>query len=155
MKKISPNYPFEYSFFDEVFDRAYHTEQRMVNIFSSFAFLAIIIACLGLFGLSTYAVEQRTKEIGIRKVVGASVPGIVILLSKEFTKWVLIANIFAWPAAYVFMKNWLQYFAYRINLGWQIFTLSAILALVIALITVSYQSIKAAVANPVESLHYE
>ncbi len=155
MKKFSPNYPFEYSFFDEVFDRAYHTEQRMVNIFSSFAFLAIIIACLGLFGLSTYAVEQRTKEIGIRKVVGASVPGIAILLSKQFTKWVLIANIFAWPAAYVFMKNWLQDFAYRINLGWHIFVMSAILALVIALITVSYQSIKAAVANPVESLRYE
>ena len=155
MKKFSPNYPFEYSFFDEVFDKAYHTEQRIMNIFSSFAFLAIIIACLGLFGLSTYAVEQRTKEIGIRKVVGASIPGIVILLSKEFTKWVLIANIIAWPAAYVFMKNWLQDFVYRINLGWQIFTLSAILALVISLITVSYQSIKAALANPIESLKYE
>ncbi len=155
MKKFSPNYPFNCSFFDEVFDRAYHTEQRMVNIFSSFAILAILIACLGLFGLTAFAVEQRTKEIGIRKVVGASVPGIAILLSKQFTKWVLIANIMAWPAAYFFMKNWLQDFAYRINLGWHIFVLSAILALVIALITVSYQSIKAAVANPVESLRYE
>ena len=99
--------------------------------------------------------EQRKKEISVRKVLGASVPGIVILLSKEFTKWVLIANIIAWSLAYFFMKKWLQDFAYRINLGWHIFVLSAMLALVIAIMTVSYQSIKAANANPVDSLKYE
>ncbi len=155
MKKFSPNYPFNYSFFDEVFDRAYHTEQRMVNIFSSFAILAILIACLGLFGLTAFAVEQRTKEIGIRKVVGASVPGIAILLSKQFTKWVLIANIMACPIAHYAMNKWLQNFAYRINIGWWTFLLAGAMALVIAILTVSYQAIRAATANPVEALRYE
>ncbi len=155
MKKFSPNYPFNYSFFDEVFDRAYHTEQRMVNIFSSFAILAILIACLGLFGLTAFAVEQRTKEIGIRKVVGASVPGIAILLSKQFTKWVLIANIMACPIAHYAMNKWLQNFAYRINIGWWTFLLAGAMTLVIAILTVSYQAIRAATANPVEALRYE
>jgi len=155
MKKFSSNYPFEYSFFDEVFDRAYHTEQRMVNIFSSFAFLAIIIACLGLFGLSTFAVEQRTKEIGIRKVVGASVPRVAMLLSKEFIRWVVLANLIAWPIAYFAMNKWLQNFVYRINQNLSLFMFAALIALVIAVLTVSMQSIKAAFAKPADSLKYE
>ena len=117
--------------------------------------LAIFIACLGLFGLASFVTEQRTKEIGIRKVVGASVTEIVMLLSKEFTKWVVLANFIAWPAAYFLMDNWLKNFAYRINLNISIFIYAGVIALAIALITVSYQAIKAATANPVNSLKYE
>jgi putative ABC transport system permease protein len=117
--------------------------------------LAIFISCLGLFGLAFYLTEQRTKEIGIRKVLGASVPKIVTMLSKEFTKWVLIANIIAWPVAYYFMDKWLQNFAYRTGLKIGTFLLSGTLAFMIALLTVSYQTIKAASANPVDSLRYE
>lgn len=155
MKKFSPNYPFDYSFFDEVFERAYHTEQRVVNIFSSFSVLAILVACLGLLGLASFAAGQRTKEIGIRKIMGASVSGLFLLLSKEFLKWILLSNIIAWPLAYFAMNKWLQNFAYRMNLNVWIFILSGLAALAIALLTVSYQSIKAAMANPVESLRYE
>ncbi|MFC2088090.1 ABC transporter permease [Calditrichota bacterium] len=155
LKKHSPHYPFEYSFFDEVFDRAYHTEQRMVQIFSSFAILAISIACLGLFGLTAFAAEQRKKEIGVRKVMGASVSGIVTLLSKEIVKWILIANLIAWPVAYYFINKWLLGFAYRIELTPGMFLLAGILALVIALVTISFQAVKTAIANPVESLKYE
>ncbi len=155
MNKFSPGYPFDYSFFDELFDKAYHTEQRMVTIFSSFAVLAIMIACLGLFGLTAFAAEQRTKEIGIRKVVGASVSRITLLLSKEFIRWVVLANFIAWPIAYFAMNKWLQNFSYRITIEWWIFVLAGGLALVIALLTVSAQAIKAALANPVESLMYE
>ena len=124
----------------------------MVGIFSS---LAIFVACLGLFGLISFSAEQRTKEIGIRKVLGASISGIVLLISKEFTRWVLAANIIAWPVAYFVMNKWLQNFAYRARIGIEYFVLSALLAFVIALITVSYQSVKAAMANPVDSIKYE
>jgi putative ABC transport system permease protein len=154
-EKFSPSYPFSYGFLTDDYDQLYGSEQRLAAIIKYCTILTIMISCLGLFGLASFMTAQRTKEIGVRKVLGASVPGIAILLSKQFTKWVLIANIIAWPAAYLFMKNWLLDFAYRINLGWHIFVLSAILVLVIALITVSYQSIKAALANPVESLRYE
>ena len=116
---------------------------------------AAFIACLGLFGLASFMAERRTKEIGIRKVLGAKVAGIVLLLSKEFALWVVIANIISWPLAYFISNKWLQGFAYRINLGWEIFIFSTVLALVIAVLTVSYQAVKAAVANPVESLRYE
>ncbi len=155
MKKFSPQYPFEYQFFDEIFDQTYHTEKRTQQMLSVFAMIAILIACFGLFGLTAFTTEQRTKEIGIRKVLGATVPKIVALLTWEFTKWILVANIFALPIAYFAMHKWLQNFVYRINIGIWIFILSASLALIIALLTVSYQSIKAAVANPVESLRYE
>ena len=155
MKKFSPNYPFEYSFFDDVFERAYHTEQRMGGMFSSVAFLAIIIACLGLFGLATFAAAQRTKEIGIRKILGASEAEIILLFSKDFMYWVLLANIFAWPAAYFAMNKWLQNFVYRIDIGMGPFILSGALALSVALVTVSFQTIKAASANPIDSLRYE
>jgi putative ABC transport system permease protein len=155
MKKFSPSFPFSYSFFDEVFERAYFTEQRMGRIFGAFAILGIFIACLGLFGLTTFAAEQRTKEIGIRKVLGASESKIFLLLSKEFMRWVLLANLIAWPVAYFAMNKWLQNFAYRIQIGIVAFLISGGTALLIAYLTVSYQSIKSARANPVESLRYE
>ena len=133
----------------------YKSEQRLGKIFPYFAFLAIFISCLGLFALASFMAEQRTKEIGVRKILGASVVSIILLLSKEFSKWVPLANLFAWPVAYYVMKKWLDNFAYRSNLGIEIFFLSGLLALGIALLTVSYQSIKAATANPVDSLRYE
>ncbi len=155
MKKFSPIFPFSYSFFDEVIERAYFTEQRMSRAFGAFALLAVFIACLGLFGLSAFAAEQRTKEIGIRKVLGASVSAITYLLSWEFSKWVIISNLVSWPIAYIIMYRWLQNFAYRIDLGIGSFILSSLAALCIALLTVSFQTIKAATANPVDSLRYE
>jgi len=147
--------PFRYYFFDDVLSGFYKTERWIGNIFRLFTGLAIFIACLGLFGLVSFTAEQRTKEIGIRKVFGASVKGIVILISKEFIKWVLIANIIAWPIAYFIMSKWLQNFAYRINLSVGIFIFSGLTALCIALFTVAYQSVKAATSNPVDSLRYE
>ncbi len=147
--------PFEYSFLDERFDELYRADERLGRIFGGFAALAIIIACLGLFGLATFAVEQRTKEIGIRKVLGASVPGIVALLSKDFLKLVLLALVIASPAAYFLMNRWLEDFAYRIEIGPGIFLLAGAAALLIALATVSYQAIKAALSDPVKSLRYE
>lgn len=154
-REFNASAPFDYHFLDEDFGNLYRSETRMQAIFSYFAILAIIISCLGLFGLASYIAERRTKEIGIRKVLGASVHGVTILLSKEFINWVLLANIIAWPIAYYFMNNWLQDFAYRINLTIWPFLLSGLIAVLIAIATVSYQSIKAALANPVKSLKYE
>jgi putative ABC transport system permease protein len=154
-KKFAPNCPFEYYFLDEAIDNLYSTEQRLGKIFRYFAFLAIFISCLGLFGLASFTIEQRNKEIGIRKILGATVPNILFLLTKDFAKWVLVANIIAWPVAYYAMYRWLQNFAYRTNIGISTFILSATLALFIALVTVSYQSIKTALANPIEALRYE
>jgi putative ABC transport system permease protein len=154
-KKFAPSYPFSYSFFDEVFERAYFTEQRMGRVFGAFAGLAIFIACLGLFGLSAFAAEQRTKEMGIRKVLGASESKIFLLLSREFIRWVLLANLIAWPIAYLAMNKWLQNFAYRIQIGIVAFLISGGTALSIAYLTVSYQSIRSARANPADSLRYE
>jgi putative ABC transport system permease protein len=125
------------------------------QIFLVFSVLAVCIACLGLFGLTAFTVSQRTKEIGIRKVHGASIPSIILMLSKDFTKWVLLAIIIACPIAYLAMTRWLQNFAYRTQLGWSAFVISGLLAIVIAILTVSYQSIKAARANPIDSLRYE
>ena len=150
-----PSQPYEFNFLDEVFNSQYKTDQQFGKVFSLFTFLAIIISCLGLLGLASYTNLQRTKEIGIRKVLGASVSGIVSMLSLEFTKWVLIANIIAWPVAYYFMNKWLQDFAYRIDISWWMFVLSGGIALIIALATVSIQAVKAAIANPIESLRYE
>ncbi len=155
MKRFSPGFHFAYKFFDEVFARAYVTEQRMGKIFRSFAVLAIIIACLGLFGLAAFAAEQRTKEIGIRKVLGASVSKIILLLSREFIRWVLLANIIAWPIAYLAMSRWLQNFAYRTHLGIAVFLISGAAALLIASLAVSYQALKSAQADPVGSLRHE
>jgi len=155
MKRFSPNYPFEYQFFDDVFEKVYKSEQRIGSIFSVFAMLTIFIACMGLFGLAVFSTERRTKEIGIRKVLGASVSGIILMLSKEFTKWVLAANIIAWPVAYFTMNRWLQNFAYRTDIRFWIFVFSTVIAFSIALFTVSFQAIKAARSNPAEVLRLE
>jgi len=154
-KQLFPGKLFEFSFLDADFNRLYQREEQAAKIFSIFTSLGIFIACLGLFGLAAFTVQQRTKEIGIRKVLGASISNIMFMLSREFVKWVLISNIIAWPVAYFGINLILQNFAYRINVGFMPFIISAVLALVIAILTVSYQSIKAAVANPVESLRYE
>ena len=153
--KYAGNQAFEYAFFNDDFAKLYTSEQRTGQIFSIFSILAIFIACLGLLGLAAYTAEQRTKEIGIRKVLGASIPEIIYMLTKEFTKWVLIANLVAWPLAYYFMNGWLENFAYRINFNIWVFILSGVSALLIAVVTVSYQAIRAAIANPIESLRYE
>jgi putative ABC transport system permease protein len=154
-KFVSPNSPFRYDFLDEQIANWYRTEQRVEKIFGYFTGLTLFIACLGMFGLASYTTERRTKEIGIRKILGASVLGIMILLTREFARWVVLANLLAWPAAYIISKRWLQGFAYRIDLGWEVFVLSALTALAISVLTVSYQAAKSAVANPVESLRYE
>ena len=152
---LQPSFPFEYSFLDETFDRQYRIEKKLSQVFTYFTFLAIFIACLGLFGLASFTAEQRTKEIGIRKALGASVSEIIWLLSKEFIRWVLLANLIAWPLAYLAMNKWLQNFAYRINIGVGTFALSALSALLIALLAVGFQAIRAARANPVDTLRYE
>jgi putative ABC transport system permease protein len=139
--EFAPQMPFEYSFLDQDYD--------------NFSFLAIFIACLGLFGLASFIADQKTKEIGIRKVLGASVAKIVKNLNKSFLKWVLIANLMAWPIAWFAMNRWLENFAYRIGLSWWMFVLAAALAVCIALLTVSLQTVKAALKNPIDSLRYE
>ncbi|MFQ5630395.1 MAG: FtsX-like permease family protein, partial [bacterium] len=154
-KKVAPHAPFEFYFFDEDVQEQYLADERWANIVRNAATLAVIIACLGLFGLAALAATQRTKEIGIRKVLGATVANVVTLLSKDFVKLVLLANLIAWPVAWYAMNRWLENFAYRIEIGWWVFALAGGLALVIALLTVSTQAIRAALANPVESLRYE
>jgi putative ABC transport system permease protein len=154
-KTMAPGMPFNYQFLDEAFDNMYRAEQRIGKVALSFAILAIFIACLGLFGLATYMAEQRTKEIGVRKVLGASVSNIVSMLSKDFAKLVLVAAIIAFPVAWWAMNKWLQDFAYRINIGWWIFIVAAAITLLIALCTVIFQAVKAAIANPVKSLRTE
>jgi putative ABC transport system permease protein len=154
-KAIAPSQPFDYSFMDEDFNKLYTTEQRTGQIFITFAVLAILIACLGLFGLVTYAAEQRIKEIGIRKVLGANVANVVGMISKDFLKLILISAAIAFPLAWFAMNKWLQDFAYRINISWWIFFVAGLLAVTIALATISFQAIKAAIANPVKSLRTE
>ncbi|MBS1745246.1 MAG: ABC transporter permease [Bacteroidetes bacterium] len=144
--------PFTYSFMDDLFNKTYSAEQKTGTILNIFSILIILVACLGLFGLVTYTAEQRTKEIGIRKVLGASVSQVTQMLSKEFLKLVLIASLIAFPVAWWAMKLWLQSFAYRINISWWVFVVAGLIAMLIALITVSFQTIKAAMANPVKSL---
>ncbi|MFC2163549.1 ABC transporter permease, partial [Acidobacteriota bacterium] len=154
-QKYSGGQAFEYEFFDDHFAEIYSSEQKTGKVFFSFSLLAILIASLGLFGLTAFITQQKTKEIGIRKVLGASISGIIFLFMKQFTRWVLVANIIAWPLAYIAMNKWLQNFAYRTSIGVGIFVLSAFLALCIALLTVSFQSIRAAISNPLDSLRYE
>jgi putative ABC transport system permease protein len=152
---MAPSQPFDYSFMDEDFIKLYRAEQRTGQIFITFAIIAIVIACLGLFGLITYAAEQRVKEIGIRKVLGASVANVAGMLSKDFLLMVLISSAVALPLAWWGMHKWLQDFAYRVSIGWWVFAFAGILALLIALVTVGFQAIKAALANPVKSLRTE
>ncbi len=152
---FAPNSLFKFSFLDDNLNTLYQAESRMSAIFKAFAVFTMLISCLGLFGLSVYSAEQRTKEIGIRKVLGASVASIVTLLSSDFLKLVLLANVIAWPLAAWAMHRWLQDFAYRIDLGWGVFALAGVMALLVAFFTVSFQAVKAAVANPVNSLRSE
>ncbi len=154
-KKFLPDTPFEYTFLDENFDNLYQAEQRQATIFTTFAFIAIFIACLGLFGLSAFAISQRVKEIGIRKVLGASVQSLVTLLSKDFLILVGIAAVISFPIAWYAMHSWLQDFAYRVTISWWLFIMAAIIAAVIAIATISIQAIKAAYSNPVKSLRSE
>jgi len=154
-QQFNQTIPFSFYFFDDIFDRFYRDEIQTRQIISLFTFLGLFVSCLGLFGLATFIAEQRTKEIGIRKVLGASVSKIIIMISREFVMWILCANILAWPIAYFFMNKWLQNFAYKISLGLPIFLLAGLIVLFIALVTVSYQSVRAATANPVKSLKYE
>jgi putative ABC transport system permease protein len=154
-RSMAPGMPFSYQFMDEAFDNMYRVEQRTGKLGLTLAVIAILIACLGLFGLATYTAEQRIKEIGVRKVLGATISGIVSMLSKDFMKLVLIASALAIPFAWWIMSKWLQDFAFRITIGWWIFITAGVIALVIALVTVSSQAIKAALANPVKSLRTE
>ncbi len=154
-QELVPSQAFEYSFLDEDFGRLYKVEMRLGKIFSIVTALAIFIACLGLFGLAAFMAEQRTKEVGVRKVLGATVLNIVFMLSTEFSKWVLLANIIAWPVAYYAMNRWLQDFAYRTGIKAWVFPLAAIMAFGIALLATSFQAVKAALANPTETLRYE
>ena len=153
--KHNPGYPFEYLFLNEELNRLYISDKRTAKVFQTFMVLALFISSLGLFGLASYMAAQRTKEIGIRKILGASITGIFVLQLKEFAKWVLLANAIAWPLGYLVMDRWLKNFAYRTDIALWIFLASGILGFVIAVITVSYQSLKASFANPVDSLKYE
>jgi putative ABC transport system permease protein len=153
--KHNPGYPFEYNFLDEDFDKQFRSEMLVSKLSSLFAVITIVISCLGLFGLAAYTAERRTKEIGIRKVLGATVQNVISLLSKDFVKLVLIAVIIASPVAWYIMSQWLQDYAYRINIQWWVFVVAGSAALLIALFTVSFQAIKAAIANPVKSLRAE
>jgi putative ABC transport system permease protein len=152
---MNPGQTFNYSFLDADFNKIYSADQRTGKLFVTFAVFAIFIACLGLFGLVTYAAEQRIKEIGVRKVLGASIREIVAMISKDFIKLVLIAFVTAFPVSWLMMNKWLQSFAYRINISWWVFALAGVLTVAIAFITVSFQAIKAAMANPVNSLRSE
>ena len=154
-KQFEKVYPFDYVFLDEQLDKFYQSDRQLLNVLSIFAAIAVCIACMGLFGLSMFTTRQRTKEIGIRKVLGASIPGVTALLSKDFIKLVLLAAIVAFPLAWLLMNKWLENFAYRVEISWWVFAVAGIGTLLIALITVSSQAIKAAWTNPVKSLRTE
>jgi putative ABC transport system permease protein len=154
-RRLFPGQAYEFFFLDDDFDRQYRAEEQLNRIFTLFTGLGILIACLGLFGVVAFLAEQRTKEIGVRKVLGATVTNIVTLLIKEFIFLVVLAGVIATPIAWVAMQRWLQNFAYRIDLEWWIFLGASLIALTIALGTISFQAIKAAVADPVKSLRYE
>jgi len=154
-RAMVPSYPLDYAFLDESFERLHDAERRMSEMFSVFAFLAIAVACLGLFGLAAYTAERKTKEIGVRKVLGASAWSVYALLAREFLRWVVLANLVAWPLAYLVMSRWLRNFAFRVEIGWTVFPAAAAAALLIAALTVGSQTWRAARANPVDSLRYE
>ncbi len=153
--KIAPDSPFEYYFLDQDFNRQYQLDEKWGRIITYATVFAILISVIGLFGVTTLTLSRRTKEIGIRKVLGATVSGIIVNINKEFAYLVLIANLLAWPVAYFVMDRWLQTFAYRVNLGLSSFVLAAAISLVIAMLTISTQAFRAATANPVDSLRYE
>jgi putative ABC transport system permease protein len=154
-ERFSPEFPFLFSFLDERIDRVYKSEQRLGKSFDIFTIIALVIASMGLIGLAAFITEQKKKEISVRKILGADFRNIILLLAGEYMKCVAVAVLVAWPVSYILMKSWLNNFAYRTNFGVEIFILSGLLALIFTLMTVGYQSIKAAVANPVDSLRYE
>jgi len=154
-KRVFPEQPFEVHFLDQAYDRLYQNDERIGSLFHGFTRLAVFVSCLGLLGLAAFAAEQRTKEIGIRKVLGSSVMGIILLLTREFMKWILVANVIAWPMAWFAMNRWLENFAYRIRIRIDYFILAGCIAFLTAFLTVLFQSIRAARANPVDSLKYE
>ncbi len=153
--KFTSNDPIQYFFLDEEFNNIYQEEKRTSKLSLGFAVLAIFIACLGLYGLTSFAAEKKTREIGIRKVMGASVSKIIVLFLREITGLIVISTLIAWPVAYFIMKNWLQNFYYRIDLSFIEFLLSFLIALTISFITVSYTVYSAAIRNPVKALQYE
>jgi putative ABC transport system permease protein len=153
--KLDPGEPFTYSFMDEDFQRNYSSDQRLSGIVNCFTFIAIFISCLGLFGLTSFSAEQRSKEISIRKVLGARVAGLVVLLSKDFLKLVIIAIVVASPIAWVVMHKWLQGFTDRVPVGWDVFSYTALGVLVMAFLTISLQVVRAAMANPIGHLKNE
>ncbi|HVW99417.1 MAG TPA: FtsX-like permease family protein, partial [Candidatus Babeliaceae bacterium] len=154
-KKFFPQQPFDYTFLDEEFARLYYSDRKISSLIKLFACIAIFISSLGLFGLTVFITEQRTKEIGIRKILGSSIERIVILLVKDIVKMILIAIIIASPIAWFVMNKWLQDFAYKITIHWWIFLITGAFVILIALVTVSFHTVKAAVVNPVKSLHAE
>jgi ABC-type antimicrobial peptide transport system permease subunit len=154
-RKYNPSAPFDYTFNDEDYAKKFNDEQRVGNLATFFTILAIFISCLGLFGLASFVAEQRQKEIGVRKVLGASVLGLWQMLSKEFALLVIISCVFAIPLAWYYLDKWLSHYEYRTTISWWVFIVSGLGALVITLITVSFQAIKAALANPVKSLRTE
>ncbi|HVZ97476.1 MAG TPA: FtsX-like permease family protein, partial [Chitinophagaceae bacterium] len=154
-KRDCADTPFDYQFLDDHFNELYRSDSQISTIVGTLAILAIIISCLGLFGLASYAAEKRTKEVGIRKVLGASLQNLVLMLSRDFLKYVLIASLIALPLAWFSVHKWLQEYAYRIPISWWIFASAVLVAMLIAFVTISFQAIKAAVANPVKSLRTE
>ena len=152
---IQPDRPFSWYFLEEDLDRQYAAEKRSQRLIRAATVFAVIIACLGLFGLAAYAAERRTKEIAIRKAVGASIPSVVAMLSKDFIRLIVLAAVFSAPLSWIVMQRWLQGFAFRIEMNLWMPALAAAIALLIALLTVSYQAVRAAHANPIESLRYE
>ena len=154
-KKFSSYFPFQYAFLDETIDSVYRTEIRLSRSLTTCTIIAIFLACLGLFGLTSFTAERRTKEIGIRKVLGASSKGIFMMLSKDLVKWVVLATVLAFPLAYYAMQEWLKRFAYRIGIGLGTFVLATAFSLLIAFLAMGWQSVKAATSNPVDSLRYE
>lgn len=154
-REFDPNRTLDYHFLDASYDAQYRDQERLSRVFTYFTAFAIFIACLGLLGMSAFAAERRTKEIGIRKVLGASIPDIVVMLSREVIIITIIANVIAWPLAYFLMKRWLQDFPFRTEMGFLTFLVSALLIFVIGFATTSYQSIKASLANPMDSLRFE
>ena len=153
--KYAPGYPFDYKFMDETYGKMYQSEEKLGTLLWIFTALAVFIGCLGLFALSAFTAYQRKKEIGIRKVLGASAFNIASLLSMSFLKPVIIASLVAFPVAWILMNKWLENFPYRVSISWKLFLLSAISALLIGLVTISFQAIKAAVGNPVKSIRTE
>jgi putative ABC transport system permease protein len=154
-KRTAPDYPFEFFFLDQQIDKLYHADQKLGGVVNIFTLLALLIANLGLLGMASYMTTRRWKEIGVRKVLGATLPQIIAMLSREFIKWVILAAFLACPVAFFALNQWLHTFAYRISISIGIFALSTLLTLLIALVTISYHAFRAARANPVDSLRYE